>query len=54
MNQQKFIVEEEKRIKQNTVFTKDTSNKIVEKVKVQKFSMLFNLLDPDSNGSISA
>ncbi len=54
MNQKKRMALQEKQAKVNTVFTKDNSNRIVEKVKITKFSQLFKFLDSDQDGYISA
>lgn len=46
----KKALAEEKRIKENTVFTKDNTNRIIERIKLQRFSDIFKQLDSDNDG----
>ncbi|CDW91726.1 UNKNOWN [Stylonychia lemnae] len=45
---------EERDNQAKTVFTRDHTNRIVEKMKLQKFSELFKQLDSDGDGQVSA
>ena len=45
---------EEDHENQNKIFTRDNTNRIVEKKKLEAFSRIFRLLDSDSDGTISA
>lgn len=40
--------------KAKTVFTQDQTNRIVERLKIQRFSALFKQLDSDADGQVSA
>ena len=47
-------MEIEKQKKSETVFTRDQTNRIIERVKIHKFTDLFKLLDSDFDGQVSA
>lgn len=40
--------------KAQTVFTRDNTNRIMERAKIKKFSDIFRVLDSDGDGTISA
>ncbi len=47
-------IEDERKQKMETIFTREQSNRIIERLKIQKFSELFKALDSDGDGQISA
>lgn len=49
-NNRKRAKEEEERSKSNMVFTKDHTNRIIERKKLTSFSYIFAQLDSDSDG----
>lgn len=50
----KFDIEQEKLQKAHTVFTREQSNRLVERKKIQAFTQLFRILDSDGDSQISA
>ena len=46
--------EEQRSNKTKTVYTRDQSNRIIERLKIQKFGEMFKQLDSDGDGQISA
>eukprot|EP00347_Sterkiella_histriomuscorum_P010260 403376977 len=54
IEEKKKQAEDKKQQQAKTVFTKDHTNRLVEKKKIQQFSELFRQLDSDGDGQISA
>jgi hypothetical protein len=54
LDMKKKQIEDERKQKMETIFTREQSNRIIERLKIQKFSELFKALDSDGDGQISA